>query len=64
MDLNKTSWINPLSDCTLTVNALTVTTDPETVLRQRSFYGFRDNNALTFLRSSQENQFTFSVRIR
>jgi hypothetical protein len=63
MDLSKFSWINPPTEYTLDGYVLTVTTDPETDFWQRTYYGFRNDNAHAFLTALQNDLFSFSVRV-
>ncbi|MCB2202434.1 DUF1349 domain-containing protein [bacterium] len=63
MELTKFTWINPPTDYNITDHNLTVTTDPETDFWQRTYYGFRNDNAHAFLTSLQKDLFSFSVRV-
>ncbi len=63
MDLNKFTWLNPPTESHVEEGALTVRTDPETDFWQRTYYGFRNDNAHAFLMPVQEEAFSFSVKV-
>jgi len=54
-------WINPPNKYEITESSIQLTTDPNTDFWQRSYYGFRNDNAPAFLVESDEN-FTFTVK--
>lgn len=55
-------WINPPKQFEITENHVKVTTDPQTDFWQRSYYGFRNDNAPALLLESDEN-FTFTMKV-
>ncbi len=63
MDINfsTANWINKPSAFDITDQMVAITTDPHTDFWQRSFYGFRNDNAPALLLESSEN-FTFTAR--
>ena len=63
MNLDHFTWINPPNTFTITGGSLTFTTEPETDFWQRTYYGFRNDNAHAFLTPVEEQSFTFSVRV-
>ncbi len=63
MKLNKFTWLNPPTQYQIESDSLTVTTDPETDFWQRTFYGFRNDNAHAFLMPVEDEYFSFSVRV-
>ena len=62
VNLKAAEWINPPSQYEISENAVKLTTDPNTDLWQRSYYGFRNDNAPALLLKSGEN-FTFTVKV-
>lgn len=54
-------WINQPKRFDITDRSVVITTDPETDFWQRSYYGFRNDNAPALLLESAEN-FTFTTR--
>ncbi len=61
LNLNEFNWLNPPKEFSLEDNRLTIVTDPQTDLWQRTYYGFRNDNAHSFLKIV-EGDFTFSVK--
>lgn len=55
-------WINPPQEFTVGPSEVTLQTEPGTDFWQRTFYGFRNNNAPALVFDRSDN-FTFSVRI-
>jgi len=55
-------WINPPQKFTVGQSELTLETEPGTDFWQRTFYGFRNNNAPAFVFDRSDN-FTFSASI-
>ncbi len=55
-------WINPPQKFTVGPSEVTLQTEPGTDFWQRTFYGFRNNNAPAFLFDRSDN-FTFSVTV-
>lgn len=62
MNLDHFTWINPPNTWEISRDKLTFTTEPETDFWQRTYYGFRNDNAPAFLLPVKEQSFTFSVR--
>ena len=62
LDLRSGTWINSPSCSEVTQKTLTLETEPHTDFWQRSYYGFRNDNAPALLFKSTEN-FTFTVRV-
>lgn len=62
MNLAHFTWINPPKIFDITGGSLTITTEPETDFWQRTYYGFRNDNAHAFIIPVDEQSFTFSVR--
>lgn len=63
MNLDNFSWLNPPTHFQIENSTLTVSTDPETDFWQRTYYGFRNDNAHAFLMPVVEEYFSFSVRV-
>ncbi|KAA3655709.1 MAG: DUF1349 domain-containing protein [Chloroflexi bacterium] len=61
IDFSAASWMNKPNKFDITENTVTITTDPNTDFWQRTFYGFRNDNAPALLLESSQN-FTFTVR--
>ena len=61
-NFNKAKWIHPAKQSHISENFVSITTDPETDFWQRSYYGFRNDNAPALLIESEEN-FTFRVKV-
>ncbi len=61
LNLNEFNWLNPPSEFSLEDDRLTIVTDPQTDLWQRTYYGFRNDNGHAFLKAV-EGDFTFSVK--
>jgi len=62
IDLTKTKWINPPEFSKVNNNKVIIRTEPNTDLWQRSYYGFRNDNAPALLLESDKNfSFTFKV---
>lgn len=61
MDLRTAEWINPPSRFELSENSVKLATEPNTDFWQRSYYGFRSDNAPALLVESDDN-FTFVVK--
>lgn len=62
MDLHNNRWLNRPRQSTLDDDAVTIITEPQTDFWQRSYYGFRNDNAPALLFSSADN-FTFTVKV-
>jgi regulation of enolase protein 1 (concanavalin A-like superfamily) len=63
IDFSCFRWLNPPAQFKLDDGILSVTTSPGTDLWQRTYYGFRHNNAPAFLTPVTEKAFTFSARV-
>ena len=61
INLNDFNWINQPSNFELDNDCLSIETEPETDLWQRTYYGFRNDNAPAFL-TEIEGDFTFTVK--
>ncbi|OQA47142.1 MAG: hypothetical protein BWY52_00329 [Chloroflexi bacterium ADurb.Bin325] len=61
LDLSSAEWLYPPRSYEVTEHSVTITTDPGTDFWQRSYYGFRNDNAPALLLTSAEN-FTFTAR--
>ena len=61
-NLTTAEWINLPRSFKLSENSVRLTTDPNTDLWQRSYYGFRNDNAPALLVESDDN-FTFTVKV-
>ncbi len=64
MDLSKFHWIYPPKRFELTGDTLILHTDPDTDYWQRTYYGFRHDNAPAFLCAVLEKEFSFSVKTK
>ena len=62
MNLKAAKWINPPYQYAISEIAVKLTTDPNTDFWQRTYYGFRNNNAPALLLESIKN-FTFTVKV-
>ncbi|MFK7803219.1 MAG: DUF1349 domain-containing protein [Anaerolineae bacterium] len=63
IDFNSAEWINPPKTYHVDSDTVTIQTDPHTDFWQRSYYGFRNDNAPAILVERQEN-FTFTVQTK
>jgi regulation of enolase protein 1 (concanavalin A-like superfamily) len=61
VDFSNGTWINEPTEYKLSRESISITTEPETDLWQRSYYGFRNDNAPALLIESDQN-FTFTVK--
>ena len=61
IDFSRAIWLNEPQVSQVTKDAVSITTDPHTDLWQRSYYGFRNDNA-PMLQFRTRANFTFSVR--
>lgn len=61
IDFKKGQWINAPRNSTVTTDFVEIVTDPETDFWQRSYYGFRNDNAPALLVESARN-FTFTTK--
>jgi regulation of enolase protein 1 (concanavalin A-like superfamily) len=62
IDFSSARWLNPPTTFEISPQAVTLTTDPNTDFWQRSYYGFRNDNAHALLLDHAEN-FTFTVKV-
>ena len=61
IDLSTAKWLNPPELFKISDQSVKITTDPNTDFWQRSYYGFRNDNAPALLFESSFN-FTFTVQ--
>jgi regulation of enolase protein 1 (concanavalin A-like superfamily) len=61
LDLSPFSWINPPEHYEVLPNGLSLQTDPGTDFWQRTYYGFRNDNAPAFLLPLEQTEFSFGV---
>jgi regulation of enolase protein 1 (concanavalin A-like superfamily) len=61
VDFSKANWINEPENYELTRESISITTEPGTDFWQRSYYGFRNDNAPALLTESDDN-FTFTAK--
>lgn len=64
IDLSRFHWIYQPTRFELSADKLTVHTDPNTDFWQRTYYGFRHDNAPAFLFPAQEKEFSFTVKAK
>ncbi|MBX2837552.1 MAG: DUF1349 domain-containing protein [Gammaproteobacteria bacterium] len=62
MDFSKGKWINKPNSYQLTPESVSITTEAETDLWQRSYYGFRNDNAPALQVSTDQN-FSFTAKV-
>lgn len=62
MNFSTANWIHQPKSFDITDDSVTITTEPSTDFWQRSYYGFRNDNAPALLLESQEN-FTFTTKV-
>ncbi len=62
MDLKKFSWIRNPKDYTICNDKITITTNPNTDLWQKTYYHFINDNAPMLLTETQEKFFSFTVK--
>ena len=62
MDLSAFHWLNPPRHFSIDGGALTLTTDPGKDFWQRTYYGFRHDDAHAFLTPVGETEFSFTVQ--
>lgn len=63
LDFTQARWINPPQDFRIGETTAVITTDPHSDFWQRTYYGFRNDNAHALQLTSAEN-FTFTVRAK
>ena len=64
MDFNKFFWINEPVNYSFSENVLILETEPGTDFWQRTYYGFRNDNAHAWVVQADNPEFTFSVTSR
>ncbi len=62
LDVKDMEWIYPPKQYTVTTDEITIKTEPHTDLWQRTYYGFRNDNAPMLQFSTKEEYFSFSVK--
>ena len=62
IDFTKASWIFEPKDYLVSACEVRITTEPRTDFWQRSYYGFRNDNAPALLLESTDN-FTFTTKV-
>ena len=62
IDFNNGKWINHPNHFEISESVIKLTTDPNTDFWQRSYYGFRNDNAPALLVENDKN-FTFTVKV-
>ncbi|MDP4093206.1 MAG: DUF1349 domain-containing protein [Bacillota bacterium] len=60
LDISRFYWINKPKEFKIETNKIIIITEPGTDFWQRTYYGFRNDNAHAFMMSSEDN-FTFTV---
>jgi len=61
-DVQKLEWIRPPKQYDIADGRITVITEPRTDLWQRTYYGFRNDNAPALQMKTEEKYFSFTVR--
>ena len=62
IDLNTGCWLNKSESCFIDSEAVVIKTTPKTDFWQRSYYGFRNDNAPA-LQFESDTNFTFTVKV-
>lgn len=62
LDLSDFKWTRPPKKYNLTKDGIEILTEPNTDLWQRTYYGFRNDNAPVLQISSSEKYFSFTVK--
>ena len=60
--MDKLAWIRAPKDYTIGPDSITVITEPGTDLWQRTYYGFRNDNAPVLQLDTEETYFSFTVK--
>ncbi len=60
LDISKGKWVNRPKVFELNPESISITTEPDTDFWQRTYYGFRNDNAPGFLNETDQN-FTFTA---
>ena len=61
-NLSDFEWIRPPEKYNITKDGVEISTEPNTDLWQRTYYGFRNDNAPVLQISSKEKYFSFTVK--
>lgn len=61
-DTSRLAWTREPKDFTIGLDTITITTEPHTDLWQRTYYGFRNDNAPVLQMETEEEFFSFTVR--
>ena len=61
-ELNNAKWLFKPNDYHITNEAVTIITNPNTDFWQRTYYGFRNDNAHVLYQEIKEDFFTFTVK--
>ncbi|MBL4931706.1 DUF1349 domain-containing protein [Clostridium paridis] len=61
-DLSNCFWINEPKNHEVNKDKIIITTDPNTDFWQRTYYGFRNDNAPALLIKTEEKYFSFTIR--
>ena len=61
-DTSKLVWTRPPKEFSIEENRITITTEPHTDLWQRTYYGFRNDNAPVLQMETEERFFSFQVK--
>lgn len=61
-DINACEWVRKPKEVTVLNEKITVTTEPNTDLWQRTYYGFRNDSAPLLLMQTSEKYFSFTVK--
>lgn len=62
LDVKDMQWIYPPKQYSVTADEIIIKTEPHTDLWQRTYYGFRNDNAPMLQWSTKEEYFSFSVK--
>ena len=61
-DADKVVWTRPPKDFSIAQDKIVITTQPHTDLWQRTYYGFRNDNAPVLQMETEEEFFSFTVK--
>lgn len=61
-DVNNLKWTREPKEYTISEKEIVITTDPGTDLWQRTYYGFRNDNAPVLQMETEEEYFSFAVK--
>lgn len=61
-DIHELEWIRPPKQYSIEDGRIAITTEPCTDLWQRTYYGFRNDNAPVLQMKTEEKYFSFTVR--